>query len=143
MALARHMTPNLTMNTYARTRDERLAELAEKVGQVTLAEEQCATCVQKVAAGAEGMSLKSCDTNALRQTTRSQNGGFNPPRLHQNTEGRQRTHQVPCRSFHAGSRPAARESRNGGWRGADKSGQRPADNRPTSGGFLKPPASCW
>ncbi|MEI6233320.1 MAG: tyrosine-type recombinase/integrase [Planctomycetota bacterium] len=32
-SLARHATPNLTMNIYARARDERLAELAESIGQ--------------------------------------------------------------------------------------------------------------
>ncbi len=31
--LARHSTPNLTMNTYARTRNDRLAQIAEKVGE--------------------------------------------------------------------------------------------------------------
>ena len=32
-ALARHATPGLTMNTYARTRSERLRELSERMGQ--------------------------------------------------------------------------------------------------------------
>ena len=32
MAAARHSTPNLTMNTYARTREGRLAEIAEHIG---------------------------------------------------------------------------------------------------------------
>ena len=32
-ALARHATPDLTLNIYARAREERLAEIAEKVGE--------------------------------------------------------------------------------------------------------------
>jgi hypothetical protein len=32
-ALARHSTPDLTMNVYARARDTRLAEVAEKVAE--------------------------------------------------------------------------------------------------------------
>lgn len=33
MELARHSTPDLTLNTYGRTRDERLQEITEKVGE--------------------------------------------------------------------------------------------------------------
>jgi hypothetical protein len=35
--LLRHSTPHLTMNAYARARDDRLAEVAERVGAVVLA----------------------------------------------------------------------------------------------------------
>jgi len=44
-ALARHATPDLTMNVYARARNERLAELTEKVGQTVLLERERAVCV--------------------------------------------------------------------------------------------------
>jgi integrase len=39
--LLRHSTPTITMNTYARTRDERLARIAQRVGEIVLAD-RCA-----------------------------------------------------------------------------------------------------
>ena len=51
--LARHATPGLTLNTYARTRNERLAELAEKVGETVFPSRKRALCVHRLAAGAE------------------------------------------------------------------------------------------
>ena len=88
MALARHVTANLTMNIYGRARDERLAELTEKVGQIALAEENRATCVQKVAAGAEGMSPNSFDSNVLHPWNPAEGQGFKSPILHQPTKDR-------------------------------------------------------
>ena len=38
-SLARHATPDLTFHLYARTRDERLSELAEAVGAVVMPSE--------------------------------------------------------------------------------------------------------
>jgi len=38
--LARHSTPQLTMNVYARTRDERLTDLVEKVGNTVLSDSE-------------------------------------------------------------------------------------------------------
>jgi len=43
--LARHSTPALTMNVYAKTRNERLSELAEKIGENVLFETKCAKSV--------------------------------------------------------------------------------------------------
>ncbi len=37
-ALARHSTPQLTMNVYARARNERLSDLVEKVGKTVLSD---------------------------------------------------------------------------------------------------------
>jgi len=45
--LARHSTPTLTANVYARTRDERLAQLAERVGETVLFEPECAKSVHR------------------------------------------------------------------------------------------------
>ena len=44
-SLARHSTPGLTMNTYGRTRADRLTALAEDVGRIVLAE--CATGAER------------------------------------------------------------------------------------------------
>ena len=54
--LARHQTPHLTMNVYARTRDERLSEVAERTAEITLPHRERAHSVHKLAAGAENQS---------------------------------------------------------------------------------------
>lgn len=46
-ALARHATPQLTFNVYARTREERLASTIEKVAAVLLPDEKCVPGVQQ------------------------------------------------------------------------------------------------
>jgi integrase len=43
--LARHSTPSLTLNVYAKNRNERLSELAEKIGESVLFEPKCAMSV--------------------------------------------------------------------------------------------------
>ena len=63
--LARHATPDLTMNVYARARNERLAELAEKVGQTVLAGTDRALCVHKGAEGAEANDVNSLEGKGL------------------------------------------------------------------------------
>lgn len=52
-ALARHSTPDLTMNIYGRTRDGRLAEAVEKIGGDLLSKEKCVPGVYRRAADAE------------------------------------------------------------------------------------------
>ena len=47
-SLARHESLNLTMNTYARTRDERLADLAEAFGMAVLPLDNTTIAQQKV-----------------------------------------------------------------------------------------------
>lgn len=44
-SLARHSTPNLTINTYARASQKRLAELAEKASENMRITQKCATGV--------------------------------------------------------------------------------------------------
>ena len=51
--LARHASPELTMNLYGRAREERLSETVEKVGAVVSVPLKCATYVQRLAVGAE------------------------------------------------------------------------------------------
>jgi len=50
-ALARHATPELTMNLYGRTRQERLSEVVESVGKVTKPDPECAHSVFRKAVG--------------------------------------------------------------------------------------------
>ena len=63
--LARHATPNLTMNVYAKTRPARLAEVAEKIGQRALFDPKRAQSVHALAAGAESIDPKSLQHNNL------------------------------------------------------------------------------
>ena len=43
--LARHRTPDLSLNVYAKNRNGRLSELAEKIGETVFSEEKCAKSV--------------------------------------------------------------------------------------------------
>ena len=65
-SLARHSTPDLTMNVYAKTRTDRLVSLAEKVGAAVRSGPECATGVLKLAAGAESLSSNGPQSNDLR-----------------------------------------------------------------------------
>jgi hypothetical protein len=55
-ALARHATAHLTMNVYARARSERLAEVAEKVGEVI--DDTQSPDVEKRATGTTGTAVQ-------------------------------------------------------------------------------------
>jgi len=44
--LARHSTPELTANIYARSRDDRLKDLADLIGNVVLSDDLRANSVQ-------------------------------------------------------------------------------------------------
>ena len=65
-SLARHATPNLTMNTYGRSRQDRLSELAEAVGNRLVPGPDYAQCRTRLAAGAEGMNINSPETQGFR-----------------------------------------------------------------------------
>jgi integrase len=62
--LARHATPQLTANVYARTRMGRLHDLAETVGKVVNGPQDCGTYVERMAAGAEGDAASPFDSGA-------------------------------------------------------------------------------
>ena len=68
-ALARHATPDLTMNIYGRTREDRLSEVVEKVASAVLPEEKRAICVQRLAVGAEQENATSLENKRLRLKT--------------------------------------------------------------------------
>jgi len=65
--LARHATPELTMNRYARARDARLGELIESVGAKVLPADFCATSVHHDTEAAEPMERKCLPEHALLQ----------------------------------------------------------------------------
>jgi integrase len=63
--LARHATPELTMNVYARARDESLTALAEKVGRSVLPETERVTCVSSIEDAVNREAPNSCDNKDL------------------------------------------------------------------------------
>ena len=65
-ALARHATPHLTANVYARARDERLAELTEKVAEAVLTGPERALCVHTAEAGEGEDDVTSLQSKELR-----------------------------------------------------------------------------
>jgi integrase len=68
--LARHATPELTMNVYARARDESLAALAEKVGKSVLPEQERATCVPTTEDPVDSETPNSSENKELRVSNR-------------------------------------------------------------------------
>ncbi|MBP7051608.1 MAG: tyrosine-type recombinase/integrase [Phycisphaerae bacterium] len=72
MRLARHTTPQLTLNTYARARDERLAELVESVGGRLLPDEICATGVHDDPTPADQVERKGLSERDLAFSGRSE-----------------------------------------------------------------------
>jgi len=68
--LARHSTPSLTLNTYGRTREDRLTTAVERMGKQVLLGEKRAKCVYRQAVGAETEGatpeeIKSCASQEL------------------------------------------------------------------------------
>src|SRR5262249_4353471 len=81
-ALARHATPAMTMNVYARTRNERLVQTVEGVGEMVSVEEKRAGSVPEPSdtnVEDEGYAQVVQEVQAGIQTVPK--GGFEPPRL--------------------------------------------------------------
>ena len=74
-ALARHSTPELTMNVYGRTRKERLSETAEKVAANVLPAVDNAIFMLRQAVGAEQESATPIDNRELRLSEDGGGGG--------------------------------------------------------------------
>ena len=70
--LARHTTPELTMNVYGRTRPNRLSETVEKVGERLKFEEKHVPTMYRQAVGAETENAATINNKQLRQKS---NGG--------------------------------------------------------------------
>ena len=64
-ALARHATPELTMNVYGRVREARLAQAVEKVALTLVPDEQRATCVQLSILGTKEKSANPFEDREL------------------------------------------------------------------------------
>jgi len=76
--LARHSTPQLTMNTYGRTREDRLVAAVERMGEKVLSGEKRAKCVYRQAVGAERESATSDLTGSCASQELVAGVGFEP-----------------------------------------------------------------
>lgn len=73
--LARHATPMMTANTYARSRHKRLAEVAERVGETLLSERKRAIYVLPKAVGLEDKNGNTMGDTMLPLKSGSGAGG--------------------------------------------------------------------
>ena len=77
--LARHSTPQLTMNVYGRARPERLTEAVEKVGETVLQTVNRAPYVHRMAVGAEQENATPLPTRGCVSKKLVAAEGFEPP----------------------------------------------------------------
>ena len=80
--LARHSTPESTANVYAKTRDARLAELAESIGERVLSGHECATSVHRKPIEAKVVSPKLLSDIHLEQNQENGGGGIRTGNIH-------------------------------------------------------------
>ncbi len=78
--LARHSTPGLTANTYARTRNERLAGITERVADTVLSGSSGANMVHETETGVSADSPNILSIQQLRRNTREWRRGDSNPR---------------------------------------------------------------
>jgi len=71
MTLLRHATPDLTLRLYAKARESRLTELAERIGNTLKQKPTMQNVELPLAAGAEGMSVTPSPAKALEQTDKA------------------------------------------------------------------------
>ncbi|MBI2505057.1 MAG: tyrosine-type recombinase/integrase [Candidatus Latescibacteria bacterium] len=76
--LARHSTPDLTMNVYGRTRPERLAETVERMAEKLLSGPEHVPSMYKQAVGAETENATPFDSRELRLSEVVGGAGFEP-----------------------------------------------------------------
>ena len=77
--MARHSTPALTANIYARTRNERLSELAEKMAENILSSEKCAKGVHHKHVESLTVEPKLLSNNELQAIMGNGGGGIRTP----------------------------------------------------------------
>jgi hypothetical protein len=76
--LARHSTPDLTMNIYGRSREEHLSAAVERAALAVLPEEKCVTYVSRQAVGAEQESATFVETEGCAPMKMVEAAGFEP-----------------------------------------------------------------
>ena len=80
--LLRHSTPQLTMNTYARTRPDRMREVADEVGNAVQIDCNRATSVQRAVVGARADRVNPSEAMDLQSSKGPGGRGFDSRRLH-------------------------------------------------------------
>lgn len=80
--LLRHSTVDMTMNTYARARSTRVAEVSELAGQKVNLERECAISVQRAVVGGEAGAVNPSEGNGLRSLPSPKDCGFDSRLLH-------------------------------------------------------------
>jgi integrase len=78
MSMVRHTTSNFTLNLYARTRDERLAHVAERVGDMVVSSQTGGEAVVRLAAGAERQAATNDGANVYAYDKVVEAGGIEP-----------------------------------------------------------------
>ncbi len=81
-ALARHSTPELTMNTYAKTSHQRLSQLTEKLSRDISEQKRCAKYVHHDDARAPVHTKNPLKSLVLQDENRQMACGFDSRRLH-------------------------------------------------------------
>ena len=77
--MARHSTPQLTLNTYARARGPRLAELVEQVAEAAIPRKKRALYVHLAEVGGQEESRNAIDDSSLRLPSGGGGGGNRTP----------------------------------------------------------------
>ena len=80
-SLARHSTPDLTINVYGRTRADRPSELTDRVAQKAFLPQKCAHSVHEAATGTDGVETKLFRISNLRDQNQPAGGGTRTPAL--------------------------------------------------------------
>jgi len=77
--MARHSTPALTANIYARTREERLSEIADKIAENVFSEQKCAKSVHRKQIVSEVVDRNAIPVKCLQQFQGTGGGGIRTP----------------------------------------------------------------
>ncbi len=77
--MARHRTPDLSLNVYAKTRDGRLSELAEKIGENIFSEQKCAKSVHSKHVESKEIEPKLLEYKPLAEKSENGGGGIRTP----------------------------------------------------------------
>ena len=81
--MLRHASPDMTMNVYARTRQDSLPRLAESIGETLGSQSKCAKSVQRATPGEKDSTVNPNEASALPPSPQPDGRGFDSRRLHQ------------------------------------------------------------
>ena len=76
--LLRHASPDMTMNVYARTRQDSLPRLAERIGETLISQAKCAVSVQRATMGEGDPAVNPNTASGLPTSPQAEGCGFEP-----------------------------------------------------------------